>query len=219
MKADGLVSFGTDLENPNFAAVAESVGIRGWSVQRNRRTCPAVAEFLAHDGQRRCSMTGGPAGLPIPRRSRIAQATGFTPWASVPSCPAEVTNWSTSPRSTQPAGCGDAGKTERCTTAHRLHLPIPTAESVDPTHPRWMPSCTNAMEPGSRNASELSQAATSHALARLRKTFDDPLLIRSDANWSPRPKPTGSEADCRGDHAPVGDALQAPHSSTRPPHA
>ena len=56
MKADGLVSFGTDLENPNFAAVAE---IRryslGWSV-RNRRTCHGRHKSLARTTVRRCSM-------------------------------------------------------------------------------------------------------------------------------------------------------------------
>lgn len=80
MKADGLVSFGTDLDNPDFAAVAESVGIRGWSVQKSSELPAAVAEFLAHDGPALLDVTVARQELSIPPTISIAQATGFTLW-------------------------------------------------------------------------------------------------------------------------------------------
>jgi pyruvate dehydrogenase (quinone) len=80
MKADGLVSFGTDLANPDFAAVAESVGIRGWSVQKSSELPASVAEFLAHDGPALLDVTVARQELSIPPTISIAQATGFTLW-------------------------------------------------------------------------------------------------------------------------------------------
>ena len=80
MKADGFVTFGTDLENPDFAAVAESVGIRGWRVQDSSALPAAVAEFLAHDGPALLDVTVARHELTIPPNITAAQAKGFTLW-------------------------------------------------------------------------------------------------------------------------------------------
>ena len=34
MKAGGLLDVGCELQNPNFAAMAAAIGVRGWRVER-----------------------------------------------------------------------------------------------------------------------------------------------------------------------------------------
>lgn len=80
MKADGYVNYGTDLANPSFAAVAESVGIAGWSVQKSSELPAAVEEFLAHDGPALLDVTVARQELSIPPTITAAQAKGFTLW-------------------------------------------------------------------------------------------------------------------------------------------
>ena len=50
MKADGFVPFATELDNPDYAKVAEAMGIWGQRVERSSRLPKAVDEFLSHDG-------------------------------------------------------------------------------------------------------------------------------------------------------------------------
>lgn len=50
MKADGLLDSYTYLENPNFADVAQSMGIRGIRVERAADLEQAIDEALAYDG-------------------------------------------------------------------------------------------------------------------------------------------------------------------------
>lgn len=80
MKADGFVNYGTDLANPDFAAVAESVGIRGWQVTDSSQLRDAVTEFLAHDGPALLDVTVARQELTIPPSISAAQVKGFTLW-------------------------------------------------------------------------------------------------------------------------------------------
>ncbi len=50
MKAEGIVNSYTDLQNPDFAKVAESVGIKGFSVKDSHALEETVKNFLAFDG-------------------------------------------------------------------------------------------------------------------------------------------------------------------------
>ena len=50
MKANGFLDTGCDLKNPNFAAMAEAVGIKGIRVEKPQDLQAAVREALAHDG-------------------------------------------------------------------------------------------------------------------------------------------------------------------------
>ena len=50
MKASGFVDTGCDLKNPNFAAMAEAMGIKAIRVEKPQDLKGAVAEMLAHDG-------------------------------------------------------------------------------------------------------------------------------------------------------------------------
>src|SRR6202167_6160331 len=50
MKAAGLVDYGTDLVNPNFAKLAESADLLGVRVEKPEELRAALTEALAHDG-------------------------------------------------------------------------------------------------------------------------------------------------------------------------
>src|ERR1700693_3287678 len=49
-RASGFLSTGTELKNPNFAAMAEAMGIRGIRVERPGEVETAIADALSHDG-------------------------------------------------------------------------------------------------------------------------------------------------------------------------
>ena len=50
MKAAGIVNSYTGLQNPNFAKMADTIGIKGFCVTDSHQLEEAVKEFLAHDG-------------------------------------------------------------------------------------------------------------------------------------------------------------------------
>src|SRR5690606_33131654 len=50
MKAAGLVNYGTNLTNPNFADVATAMGIHGQRVERPDDLAEALRVAFAHDG-------------------------------------------------------------------------------------------------------------------------------------------------------------------------
>jgi len=50
MKANGFLDFGCDLKNPNFAAMANAMGIKGLRVERPQDLEVAVREAFAHPG-------------------------------------------------------------------------------------------------------------------------------------------------------------------------
>ncbi|MDK6499440.1 thiamine pyrophosphate-dependent enzyme, partial [Escherichia coli] len=50
MMAAGFVPFGTDLQNPDFAAIAEAAGIKGFRADHTTDLPAVMREFLAHDG-------------------------------------------------------------------------------------------------------------------------------------------------------------------------
>ncbi len=50
MKATGLVDVGCDLKNPNFAAMAEAMGVKGIRVEKPQDLEAALAAAFAHDG-------------------------------------------------------------------------------------------------------------------------------------------------------------------------
>ena len=49
-KSTGFLDFGTELKNPNFAAMAEAVGIRGIRIEDPAEVEAGIAAALAHDG-------------------------------------------------------------------------------------------------------------------------------------------------------------------------
>jgi pyruvate dehydrogenase (quinone) len=49
-KSTGFLDYGTEFNNPNFAAMAEAVGIRGIRLQYPEEVDDGIATALAHDG-------------------------------------------------------------------------------------------------------------------------------------------------------------------------
>jgi pyruvate dehydrogenase (quinone) len=49
-KSTGFLPFGTDFENPNFAAMAEAAGIRGIRIEDPAKVEEGIAAALSHDG-------------------------------------------------------------------------------------------------------------------------------------------------------------------------
>ncbi|RAI43963.1 ubiquinone-dependent pyruvate dehydrogenase [Rhodoplanes roseus] len=80
MKAAGLVELGTDLENPDFAAMARAMGIHGVRVEDPGDLSKAIADVLAHDGPAVLDVVTARQELSIPPTIDIAQAKGFSLW-------------------------------------------------------------------------------------------------------------------------------------------
>lgn len=81
MKAAGLVNFGTELENPNFADLANAVGIRGIRVEQPDELEGALREVFAHDGPALVDVVTARQELSIPPTITVAQAKGFSLYA------------------------------------------------------------------------------------------------------------------------------------------
>jgi pyruvate dehydrogenase (quinone) len=78
MKVQGYPPFVTDLDNPDFAAMAEAIGIRGIAVRTPDRVAPAIAEALAHDGPVVLDMYVNPSELSMPPAIDFKEAKGFS---------------------------------------------------------------------------------------------------------------------------------------------
>lgn len=81
MKAAGFVNFGTDLENPDFAKLAESLGIRGIRVDNSSGLKAGLAEAFAHDGPALIDVRTARQELSIPPAISAEQVKGFTLYA------------------------------------------------------------------------------------------------------------------------------------------
>lgn len=81
MKAAGFVNFGTELENPDFAKLAESLGIRGIRVDNSSGLKAGLAEALAHDGPALIDVRTARQELSIPPAISAEQVKGFTLYA------------------------------------------------------------------------------------------------------------------------------------------
>ncbi|WP_298330466.1 ubiquinone-dependent pyruvate dehydrogenase [Haloactinopolyspora sp.] len=81
MKAAGFVTFGTSLDNPDFAKVGDALGIKGWRVERSDDLPAAVKQFLAHDGPAILDVLTDRQELSIPPAITFEQAKGFALFA------------------------------------------------------------------------------------------------------------------------------------------
>ena len=81
MKAAGFVTFATDLENPDFSLMAESMGLKGFRVETSAELPQVMAEFLAHDGPAVLDVVTERQELTIPPAIEFEQAKGFTLYA------------------------------------------------------------------------------------------------------------------------------------------
>jgi pyruvate dehydrogenase (quinone) len=81
MKAAGFVNFGTSLENPDFAAVAQAIGLHGERVENGDDLRPALERALAHDGPSLVNVTVERQELSMPPSIELEQAKGFALYA------------------------------------------------------------------------------------------------------------------------------------------
>ena len=81
MKAAGFVNFGTDLDNPDFAAVAQAMGIHGQRVERPDDLEAALRAAFAHDGPALVDVVTARQELSVPPTITAEQAKGFTLYA------------------------------------------------------------------------------------------------------------------------------------------
>ena len=77
MKAAGLIDFGTDLVNPDFAKLAESAGILGLRVERPKDLRPTLERALSHEGPALVDVIVNRNELPMPPMIGTGQALGF----------------------------------------------------------------------------------------------------------------------------------------------
>jgi len=82
MKADGIVTFGTDLDNPSFAEIAGAVGLHGVRIEHPGELQQGLREGLAHEGASVIEVLTERQELSIPPRITVSQAQGFTLWAT-----------------------------------------------------------------------------------------------------------------------------------------
>src|SRR5690606_35506868 len=81
VKAAGYVNVATDLENPDLAAVAEAMGLKGIRVERSKDLPGAIREILAHDGPALLDVVTEREELTIPPSFQAEQVKGVTLYA------------------------------------------------------------------------------------------------------------------------------------------
>ena len=81
MKAAGIVNFGTDLINPNFADVAQAMGIFGRRVEQPSDLQQALTDAFAYDGPAIIDVVTARQELSIPPAITVEQAKGFSLYA------------------------------------------------------------------------------------------------------------------------------------------
>ena len=78
MKSSGLLDTGTDLHNPDFAAMANAMGILGIRVEESEALEPALRRALAHDGPVLVDVVTATQELAMPPTIKLEQAKGFS---------------------------------------------------------------------------------------------------------------------------------------------
>jgi pyruvate dehydrogenase (quinone) len=77
-KSTGFLDFGTGFKNPNFAAMAAAVGVRGIRVEDPGDVEAAIAEALAHNGPVLIDAVVNRTELAMPPAVTLEMAKGFT---------------------------------------------------------------------------------------------------------------------------------------------
>ncbi|WP_207001410.1 ubiquinone-dependent pyruvate dehydrogenase [Trinickia mobilis] len=77
MRASGFVDSGCDLVNPNFARMAEAVGVKGIRVEQPQELEGALAEALAYDGPALVDVVSARQELIMPPKTTLDEAWHF----------------------------------------------------------------------------------------------------------------------------------------------
>ncbi|WP_301090648.1 ubiquinone-dependent pyruvate dehydrogenase [Sphingomonas sp.] len=78
MKAGGYLDTGTDLDNPNFAAMAEAIGIKAFRVEHADDLPGALAAAFSHPGPALVDVVTAKQELVMPPKIQAEQAKGFS---------------------------------------------------------------------------------------------------------------------------------------------
>lgn len=78
MKAGGYLTDGTDLQNPDFAAIANACGVKGIRVEKASDLDRAIEEAFAHDGPVLLDVITAKEELAMPPQIKMEQAKGFS---------------------------------------------------------------------------------------------------------------------------------------------
>src|SRR5258708_11981080 len=79
MKAAGIVTYGTDLDNPDFAGIARAAGLFGARVEQADQLEDALSEAFEHGGPALVEVRTPPQELALPPKLPSAQIKAFTP--------------------------------------------------------------------------------------------------------------------------------------------
>jgi pyruvate dehydrogenase (quinone) len=81
MKAAGLIDFGTDLQNPIFAKIAEAAGLLGLTAEKPEQVRPMLAQALRHDRPALVEIPVSRQELSMPPTITLEQMKGFSLFA------------------------------------------------------------------------------------------------------------------------------------------
>jgi pyruvate dehydrogenase (quinone) len=78
MKAAGVLDFGTDLQNPDFAKMAEAAGLLGLTAETAEQVQPMIEQALNHDGPALVEVVVSRQELSMPPTITLEQMKGFS---------------------------------------------------------------------------------------------------------------------------------------------
>jgi pyruvate dehydrogenase (quinone) len=78
MKAAGILDFGTDLHNPDFAKIAEAADVLGLKAETPEQVRPMLVEALQHDGPALVEVVVNRQELSMPPTIQVDQMMGFS---------------------------------------------------------------------------------------------------------------------------------------------
>src|SRR5712672_3244200 len=78
MKAGGILDFGTELDNPSFAKIAEAAGFLGLTAETPDQVKPMIAQALEHDGPALAGAVVSRQEFSMPPTISFEQAKGFS---------------------------------------------------------------------------------------------------------------------------------------------
>jgi pyruvate dehydrogenase (quinone) len=82
MKAAGIVNYGTDLNNPDFATIARATGLHGIRIEQPNDLEAALRDAFATPGPALIDVVVNRQELSLPPSITFAQAKGFSVWAA-----------------------------------------------------------------------------------------------------------------------------------------
>lgn len=82
MKAGGFVTYGTELDNPDFAAIARATGLYGVHVEHSDELEGALQDAFAHDGPALVDVRTVRYEMALPPKLAYEQIKGFTLYAT-----------------------------------------------------------------------------------------------------------------------------------------